>query len=196
MLRFESHHCWSTHNEWHVQIPVFSHNINTSFAGWFNPASDLLSSLILKLQYALSLKSLPSSSFLKGALNLQSLFFLQCANFFVTCIESVRPAFFMATLSQIKPLFWWYTLNLKPTINWCKYQHSCTGTGHTLWIQLRTQLHVYKEVVIPTFCFEAKRADELAGELWPDKVHKEFLGQPCYLCIAHLFLQDLVRFRV
>ena len=36
----------------------------------------------LQLQYALSLRSLPGSSFLQGALNLQNLFFLQYASFF------------------------------------------------------------------------------------------------------------------
>ena len=31
--------------------------------------------------------------------------------------------------------------------------------------QLQSHLRIYKEVVIPAFCFKAKKVNELAGEL-------------------------------
>ena len=89
-----------------------------------------------------------------------------------------------------KLFFIWYTSNLQVTMNQCKYQYKCTGTGCTLWTQLRSHLRVYKRASIPAFCFKAKRADELAGELWPDKLYKEPSVWPCWLRIAHLFRPD------
>ena len=71
-----------------------------------------------------------------------------------------------------------------------RYQYRCTGIGHTLWTQRRSHPRVYKEVVIPAFCFRAKRADEWAGELWLDELYKEPSVWPCWLSIAHLFWLD------
>ena len=45
-------------------------------------------------------------------------------------------------------------------------------------------------IFMPAFCFRAKRADELVGELWL-KLYKELLIWLCWLHIAHLLLPGL-----
>ena len=64
----------------------------------------------------------------------------------------------MATTRQTKLLFWWHTLNLKPTMNRCRYQQSYIGTGHTPWIQLRPHLHVYKEDLNPHSLLQSQKS--------------------------------------
>ena len=131
-----------------------------SYTGWFNPAA------------AIWVKSKKPTGFI---------FLAMCKLLLSeTRIESTRSTFLMATPSPTKLLVRWYTMNLKPMINWCRYQYKCTGTNCTFWIQLRSHLHIYKRAFIPILCFRAKKEPSV----WP-----------CWLHIAHLFLRGLVRFR-
>ena len=43
-----------------------------------------------------------------------------------------------------KLFFMWYTSNLQATMNKCKYQYRCTGTGYTPWTPRQSHLRVYK----------------------------------------------------
>ena len=76
-----------------------------------------------------------------------------------TRIKSTRPTFLMATPSPTKLLVRWYTLNLRNiNINALEpaicFELNC-GPNYVFT----------KKTSIPTLCFKAKKADELAGEL-------------------------------
>ena len=82
-----------------------------------------------------------------------------------------------------KLFFMWYTSNLQATMNQCKYQYRCTGTGCTLWTQLRSHLRVYKRASIPALCFRAKREPSV----WPCWLRIAHLLPPGLWCVANPF---------
>ena len=97
----------------------FAHNVYTSSTWWFNQAGDPSSDLTMQLQYKWNLWSL------------LGLFFLQYASF----------PFPWHILSLWRLLLQQYMSNLQFTMYRCRYQHSCTGTGYTPWIQQWSYLH-------------------------------------------------------
>ena len=90
------------------------HSLGRSSVGWFNLAA------------AIRVESKKPTGFILPAI--RELFLSE------TRIKSTRPAFLTATPSPTKLLIRWYTSNLQVTMNQCRYQYSCTGTGHTPWI--------------------------------------------------------------
>ena len=150
---------------------------------------NLSSDLTLHLQYKLSLER-PGSSFLWGALNLQSLF-LHKFSFSETHIESTRPTFFRAIPIQTNyssdgthqtNKSWWISANINTDALELatRFERNCGPT------------YVFtKKNSISTLCFGAKRVDELAKKLWQDYIHRKLLVWPCWLRIAQLFRSDL-----
>ena len=102
-------------------------------------------------------------------------------------IKSTRPVSLIVTPSQTKLLFRWYTLNLQATIISANINIDALESA-TCFEPNRSPIYVFtKKTLIRTLCFRAKRADELTGELWLDKIYRKSSIWPCWLQIAHLF---------
>ena len=112
------------------------HLVGRSSTGWFSLAADL-SSILTWIRSGQ--KVLQSSI---GWFNPAAVIQVESMKPTRFILPAIRKFLFLwHALSLWGLLFQWYMSNLQSTMNRYRYQHSCTRTGHTAWIQQRPHFY-------------------------------------------------------
>ena len=175
MLWLKSSYYWSTHNDWRVQMQVLlptlppsmewwtrmlRHLVGRNCVGWFDLAAET------------SGESRKPTGFILPTIGIE---------FTRPILPAIRKPFcdthwvdqaclFYGHTKPNKLLFQCYISKLQSTIKRCRYNW---GILASLEPNCGPTYVFTKKTSIPTLYFRAKRADEIAGELWPINLYKK-----------------------